>query len=60
MHTIAYEGRKEVICRDSKLLYYPKNIPALSSSRTQSALRFRGFLGILNYLEIDKRKEGTL
>jgi hypothetical protein len=43
---VAYSGRKEVICTDSKLVYY-KNIPALSPSRTQSALRFRGFLGVL-------------
>jgi len=44
---VAYSGRKEVICTDSKLVYHPKNIPALSPSRTQSALRFRGFLGVL-------------
>jgi hypothetical protein len=44
---VAYAGRKEVICTDNKLVYYPKNIPALSPSRTQSALMFRGFLGVL-------------
>ena len=44
---VAYAGRKEVTCTDSKLVYYRKNIPALSPSRTQSALRFRGFLGVL-------------
>jgi len=44
---VAYSGRKEVTCRDSKLVYHPKKIPALSPSRTQSALRFRGFLGVL-------------
>jgi hypothetical protein len=44
---VAYSGGKEVICTDNKLVYYPKNIPALSSSRTQSALMFRGFLGVL-------------
>jgi hypothetical protein len=44
---VAYAGGKEVICTDNKLVYYPKNIPALSLSRTQSALRFRGFLGVL-------------
>jgi len=44
---VAYAGRKELICTDSKLIYHPKNIPALSPSRIQSALRFRGFLGVL-------------
>jgi hypothetical protein len=44
---VAYARRKEVNCTDSKLVYYPKKIPALSPSRTQSALRFRGFLGVL-------------
>jgi hypothetical protein len=44
---VAYARRKEVNCTDSKLVYHPKNIPALSPSRTQSALRFRGFLGVL-------------
>ena len=44
---VACSGRKEVICTDNKLVYYPKNIPALSLSRTQSALRVRGFLGVL-------------
>jgi hypothetical protein len=44
---VAYSGRKEVICTDNKLVYYPKKIPALSPLRTQSALRFRGFLGVL-------------
>jgi hypothetical protein len=44
---VAYPGRKEVICTDSKLVYHPKNIHALSSSITQSALRFRGFLSVL-------------
>ena len=44
---VAYSGGKEVNCADSKLVYYPKNIPALSPLRTQSALRFRGFLGVL-------------
>jgi hypothetical protein len=43
---VAYSRGKEVIYTDSKLVYY-KNIPALSPSRTQSALRFRGFLGVL-------------
>jgi len=45
--SVACSGGKEVICTDSKLIYYPKNIPALSLSRTQSALRFHGFLGVL-------------
>jgi len=44
---VACSGRKEVTCRDSKLVYHPKNIPALSLSRTQSALMFRGFLDVL-------------
>jgi hypothetical protein len=43
---VAYSGGKEVTCTDNKLVYY-KNIPALSPSRTQSALRFRGFLGVV-------------
>jgi hypothetical protein len=44
---VAYSGRKEVICTDNKLVYYPKKIPALSPLRTQSALRFPGFIGVL-------------
>jgi hypothetical protein len=44
---VAYSGGKEVICADSKVIYHPKNIPVLSPSRTQSALMFRGFLGVL-------------
>ena len=44
---VAYAGRKEVTYTDSKLVYDRKNIPALSLSRTQSAPRFRGFLGVL-------------
>ena len=44
---VAYSGGKEVTCTDSKLVYHPKNVPALSPSRTQSALMFRGFLGVL-------------
>jgi hypothetical protein len=44
---VAYAGRKEVTCTDNKLVHYSKNIPALSPSRTQSALRVRGFLGVL-------------
>jgi hypothetical protein len=44
---VAYARGKEVTCTDNKLVYYPKNIPALSPSRTQSALMFRGFLGVL-------------
>ncbi len=44
---VAYPGRKEVICTDSKLVYHRKNIPALSPPRTQSALRILGFLGVL-------------
>jgi hypothetical protein len=43
---VAYAERKEVTCTESKLIYHHKNIPALSMSRTQSALRFRGFLGV--------------
>jgi len=44
---VACSGGKEVTCTDNKLVYHPKNIPALSPSRTQSALMFRGFLGVL-------------
>ena len=44
---VAYARRKEVTYTDSKLVYHPKKIPALSPSRTQSALMFRGFLGVL-------------
>jgi hypothetical protein len=44
---VAYSGRKEVNCTDGKWVYHRKNIPALSLSRTQSALRFHGFLGVL-------------
>jgi hypothetical protein len=44
---VAYARRKEVNCTDGKLVYHRKNIPALSPSRTQSALRFRGSLGVL-------------
>jgi hypothetical protein len=44
---VAYSEGKEVICTDNKLVYYPKDIPALSPFRTQSALRVRGFLGVL-------------
>ena len=44
---VAYSGGKEVICTDNKLVHYPKNIPALSPPRTQSALRVRGFLSVL-------------
>jgi hypothetical protein len=44
---IAYSGRKEVTYKDSTSVYYPKNIPALSLYRTQSVLRFRGFLDVL-------------
>jgi hypothetical protein len=44
---VAYAGRKEVNCTDSELVYHHKNIPALSPLRPQSALRFRGFLGVL-------------
>ncbi len=29
---VAYSGRKEVICTDNKVVYHPKNIPALSPS----------------------------
>lgn len=44
---VAYAEEKEVIGTDNKLVHYPKNIPSLSSSRTHSALSFRGFLGVL-------------
>jgi hypothetical protein len=44
---VAYAERREVICTNSKLVYHPENIPALSPLRTQSAVRFRGFLGVL-------------
>jgi len=36
-----------VTCADSKLAYHPKKIPALSPLKTQSALRFLGFLSVL-------------
>jgi hypothetical protein len=44
---VAHSGRKEVNCTDNKLIYHPKNVPALSPLRTQRALSFRGFLGVL-------------
>jgi hypothetical protein len=44
---VAYARRKELICTNNKLVYYPKNTPALSPLRTQSALRFGGFLGVV-------------
>ena len=44
---VAYAEEKEVIDTDNKLVHYPKNIPSLSLSRTQSAPSFRGFLGVL-------------
>jgi hypothetical protein len=44
---VPYAARKEVTCTDSKLIWHPKNMPGLSRSRTQRALRFRGFLGVL-------------
>jgi hypothetical protein len=37
---VAYGRRKEVLCTNSKLVNHPKNIPALSPARTQSALRW--------------------